>query len=72
MDKNLQKLSDDPSRLFGIIRKWFKMIWLVLCAIFMVIGAYNSLKNGEYGFPILCLILAYPIYWGVRNILKEE
>ena len=72
MDKNLQKLSEDPSRLFSIIGKWLKLFWLAICIIIMVIGSYKSIRSGEYGFPILCLIILYPIYRTVRNIIKTR
>ena len=72
MDRHLQHLSDDPSSLFSKIGKGVKLLRFAICTLVMGIGLYRSLLKGEYGFLILCLLLVYPLYWGVLNIIEDN
>ncbi len=71
MDRNLQQLSDDPSLLFTKIGKGVKLIRFAICILAMGTGLYRSLFKGEFGFLIICLLLAYPLYWGALSIIED-
>jgi hypothetical protein len=72
MDKNLQKLSDDPSILFSLIGKGFRLIRGLICVLILVYVAYKGFMKGNYSMIIFSAIFAYPTYWAIRSIIKED
>ena len=50
-------------------KKIIKYVSRVVCGLITV---FFGLKSGEYGFPILRIILAYPMYWTIRDNINND